>query len=200
MLLLKNRALKTAPRIVSAAPVSQGRWAHLCSISTYLPSNVNHWQFTRNQMLDNQFELVQYAFRCSRSGALRERSRFDPFLEEVHGYVHLLRRHSFLRYIADLREYNVRRMVVIDGIAAALGQLAHVGLPVIYDAIPVESLREVSVVSIQRLVSQTIRNMKRSLHSFESDSSIAKGYSQAIQRWETALQALRTSPPASAKN
>ena len=130
-------------------------------------------------------------FGFHRSGALRERSRLDPFLEDIHGYIFLLRRHSFLRYIADLREYNVKRMIVIDGIAQALGQLTHVSLPVIYDAIPVETLREVSVASIQGLIRQTIRNMKRSLHSLESGSSIAKGYSQAILRWEMALQALR---------
>jgi len=90
-----------------------------------------------------------------------------------------------------MREYNVKRMVVIDGIVQALGQVTNVSLPVIYDAIPVETLRVVSVVSIQGLIRQTIRNMKRSFDSLESGSSIAKGYSQAILRWERALQALR---------
>jgi hypothetical protein len=122
--------------------------------------------------------------------SVARKNSLGPFLEEVQGYLHLLRRHSFLRYLADLREYNVKRMVVIDGIVEALGQITSVSLPVIYDEIPVESLREVSVVSVQRLMKQTIRNMKRSLNSLEPNSSIAKAHSHAIRRWERALQAL----------
>ena len=150
-------------------------------------------------MLDSQRGFVQNAFRCSRSGTLQEESRVGLFLEDINGYVFLLRRHSFLRYIADLREYNVKRMVVIDGIVEALGQMTNVSLPVIYDEIPVDSLRVVSVESIQRLMRQTISNMKRSLYSLESSSSIAKGYSQAILLWEKALQAFRVSTLRSAK-
>jgi len=150
-------------------------------------------------MLDSHLEFVQNAFRCSRSRTLQEKSRLGPFLEEISGYIFLLRRHSSLRYIADLREYNVKRMVVIDGIVEALGQITNLSLPVIYDEIPVENLRLVSVESIQRLMRQTIRNMKRSLYSLESSSSIAKGYSQAILLWERALQAFRVCTLRSAK-
>jgi hypothetical protein len=122
---------------------------------------------------------------------LREKYRLVPFLEEVQGYLFLLRRHSFLRYLADLREYNVKRMVVIDGIVQALKQITSVSLPVIYDEIPVESLQVVTVMSVQGLMRQTIRNMKRSLYSLESSSTIAKGYSQAILKWERAIKALQ---------
>jgi hypothetical protein len=122
---------------------------------------------------------------------LREINKVRPFLDDINGYVFLLRRHSFLRYIADVREYNVKRMVVIDGIAEALRQITNVSLMVIYDEVPVESLSVVSIETIQRLMRQTIRNMKRSLYSLDCSSSIAKGYSQAILLWERALQAFR---------
>lgn len=122
---------------------------------------------------------------------MQEKTRVSPFLEDINGYVFLLRRHSFLRYIADPREYSVKRMVVIDGIAEALRQITNVSLTVIHDEIPVESLRMVSVESIQRLMRQSIRNMKRSLSSLDSASSIARRYSQAILQWAKALQAFR---------
>jgi len=122
--------------------------------------------------------------------SVREKSRLGPFLDEVQGFLFLLRRHSFLRYQVDLREYNVRRMVVIDGIVKALGRITSVSLPVVYDEIPVEDLQEVSIAFIQKFMRQTIRNMKRSLHSLESRSSNTNGYGQAIHQWEKALQAL----------
>jgi hypothetical protein len=81
-------------------------------------------------------------------------------------------------------------MVVIDGIAGALGQITNVSLPTIYEEIPVESLQEVSVVSVRRLMRQTIRNMKRSLLFLDSSSSIARNYDHAILSWERALHAL----------
>ena len=125
-------------------------------------------------------------------GAERERKiDWAPFLEEIQGYLFLLRQHSFLRYLVDLREYNVKRMVVIDGIARVLGKMSNVSLPVIYEGIPVEDLREVSMASIQKFMRQTIRDMKRSLRSLESRSSITNRYGQAIQQWERALKALR---------
>lgn len=123
---------------------------------------------------------------------MQEKSGLGSFLEDIQGYLFLLRRHSFLRYITDKREYTVKRMVVVDGIAQALGQATGVSLPVIYEEIPVESLLVVSVASVQRLMGQTIRNMKRSLCSLESSSSIAKEYCQAVLRWEKALRALRS--------
>lgn len=82
-------------------------------------------------------------------------------------------------------------MVVVDGIARALGQATGVSLPVIYEEIPVESLLVVSVASVQRLMGHTIRNMKRSLYCLDSSSAIAKEYCQAVLRWEEALRALR---------
>jgi hypothetical protein len=124
------------------------------------------------------------------SGALLEKSKVGLFLEDIQGYLFLLRRHSSLRYMSDQREYNVRRMVAIDGIVGALEQATGENLPVIHDAIPVESLREVNLMSVQGLMRQTIRNMKRSLHSFEPGSSVATGYRQAILRWEKALRFL----------
>jgi hypothetical protein len=124
------------------------------------------------------------------SGALIEKSKVGLFLEDVRECMLLLRRHSSLRYQSDLREYNVRRMVVVDGIVGALEQATGENLPVIHDAIPVESLREVSLGSVQGLMRQTIRNLKRSLHSFEPGSSVAASYRQAILRWEKALHFL----------
>jgi hypothetical protein len=130
---------------------------------------------------------------------LREQSRLDPILEDIFGYLCILRRHSFLRYISDRREYNVKRMVVIDGIVEAMGRATNMSLPVIHDEIPVETLREVSVMSVQRLMSQTIRNMKRARYSVDSGSSMARGYYQAILRWEQALKAFRVSAPTQRK-
>jgi hypothetical protein len=119
---------------------------------------------------------------------MKDKVQFAPLLEKVNGYVFLLRRHSELRYQSDLREYNVKRMVVTDGIVEALGELTKVSLPVIYEDIPVEDLREVSIASIHRLMRQTVRNMKLSLRSYNSSSLNANGYSHSIQRWENALR------------
>ena len=122
---------------------------------------------------------------------MSEKTKLNKFLNDVQEYLFLLRRHSFLRYQTDGREYNVRRMVVIDGIVKALEHITSVSIPAVYDEIPVESVAEVSVASTQRLIRQTVRNMRQSLHSFEPHSSIARGYGKAIQRWERALFALR---------
>jgi hypothetical protein len=122
---------------------------------------------------------------------LQKKSGLGPFLDDIQGYLILLRRHSFLRYISDTREYNVRRMVVVDGIVHALGQASGVSLPVIHEEVPVESLLDVSVASVQRLMRQTIRNLKRSLLSLESGSARAAEYRQAISRWEGASRSLR---------
>jgi len=122
---------------------------------------------------------------------LRQQGRLDPFLNDIQGFYDLLQRHSFLRYSSDLREYNVKRMVVIDGIVEVLEQATEVSLPVIYEAIPVENLREVSAASVQRLVRETIRNLKRSVLSLESSSPITNSYQKAILRWEAASHALR---------
>ena len=120
---------------------------------------------------------------------MKEKNTLSPFLEEVHGYLHLLRRHSFLRYVVDIGEYKVKRMVVIDGIVEALRQLTRIKLPVFYDEIPVESLVDVTAVSIQRMIRQTIRNMKRSLALQESAARSTVSYRQAITSWEKALEA-----------
>jgi hypothetical protein len=118
---------------------------------------------------------------------LREKKALGPFLEEVKGYLLLLRRHSFLRYVMDVREYKVKRMVVIDGIVEALEQVTRTKLPVFYDEVPVESLIEVTAVSVERLMRQTIRNMKRSLILQGSAVPATGSYHQAIVSWEKAL-------------
>ncbi len=92
--------------------------------------------------------------------------------------------------MSDQREYDVRRMVAIDGIVGVLEQATGESLPVIYNAIPIESLREVTLATVRGLMRHTIRSMKGSLHSFEPDSSVAICYRQAILGWEKALQSL----------
>jgi hypothetical protein len=126
---------------------------------------------------------------------VRQPGRLDPLLEDIQGYLELLHRHGFLRYHSDSREYTVKRMVVIDGIVRALEQATNVSLPVLYDEIPVENLREVSRASVERLIRETIRNLKRSLQRQEAGLAGSNGHQKAIQRWEAALHALRFRAP-----
>ena len=126
---------------------------------------------------------------------MRQPSRIDSFLNDIQGYYDLLQRHGFLRYLSDPHEYKQKRMVVIDGIVEVLEKATNVRLPVRYDEIPVENLREVSVASVQRLIKETIRNLKRSHRFLESGSSIANAHSRAILQWEIASRALRVNTP-----
>jgi hypothetical protein len=113
----------------------------------------------------------------------------DPFLEEVHSSMVLLRQHSFLRYQKNNREYESKRRAAIDGILHAVARKTGVSLTPVYDAIAVEDLREASVVGVRRLLKAAVGTMKRAL-STPGAGLAPGGLAAAVREWEKALDRL----------
>jgi hypothetical protein len=121
--------------------------------------------------------------------AVPERRTRDPFLEEVHSSLVLLRQHSFLRYQKNNQEYESKRRAAIDGIIHAVARKTGVALTPVYDAISVEDLREASIVGVRRLLKASVAMMKRALSS-PGASLPPGGLAAAVREWETALARL----------
>jgi|WetSurMetagenome_2_1015567.scaffolds.fasta_scaffold389268_1 hypothetical protein len=113
----------------------------------------------------------------------------DPYLEEVHAAIVLLRQHSFLRYQKNSSEYELKRRAAIDAVLHAVRMKTGVTLPAVYDAIDMETLREASAVSVRRLLKGAITVMKRSLAASGWGGQEA-ALARALQAWEQAVQLL----------
>jgi hypothetical protein len=112
-----------------------------------------------------------------------DRSARDPFLDEVHGSIVLLRQHSFLRYQKNQKEYDLKRRAAIDGILHAVASRTGVALSAVYDAVPVENLREASVVGVRRLLKAAISAMKKEL---DAAGGAAPAVAHLVKEWEKA--------------
>lgn len=114
----------------------------------------------------------------------------DSLRNEIGGFLILLRQHAELRYRKSGGEYESRRRVAADGVAQAISRATKVNLPVDYDAMQVEDLKDADLPSIRRFVKRTIANQRKKLESLPGQSVPAQACRDAIRRWERALASL----------
>jgi hypothetical protein len=110
----------------------------------------------------------------------------EIFLLEVKSALMFLRDHSVLRYQQNTAEYESRRRVAIDAVLRAVQQRTGVDLPPVYGAMHIEDLREVSMVSVRRLLKGTLHTLKRSMPLADRHGA-TDGLARAIHAWEKAV-------------
>ena len=113
------------------------------------------------------------------------------FIIELKEIIYLLEEHSFLRYVNDHGEYELKQKSAIDGLVLLLFKFIDIKLPVIYDLVPIDDLKIASIDSLKKFLKR-IKNNYMTLANKYSTTNINKyaAFSQAAKKWENAYNKL----------
>ncbi len=113
------------------------------------------------------------------------------FIIELRGIIYLLREHSFLRYVNDHGEYELKQRNAIDGLVILLYKFISVQPPIIYDLIPIDDLKIASIDSLKRFLKRIKNNYRKLANKYSAtNKNKFAAFNQAAKRWETAFNKL----------